>query len=121
MAMTFFIDLDGTLLFDHGTEELNLQAEPRALPGSIVLLERLKHEGHRVILVTGRAKSATIRTAEQLRLVGIATRLYDRLIMDVGKGHRVVINDSKPSEPVGTKTAQAYTVQRNEGVIGLFI
>ena len=50
-------------------------------------------KGYTIILTTGRRESNRELTIKQLQEAGI---FYDQLIMGVGRGPRVVINDLKP-------------------------
>jgi hypothetical protein len=43
---------------------------------------------------------------------------YDKLIMGVGGGPRIIINDNKPD---GRETAFAYSLERNKGISSLDI
>jgi hypothetical protein len=49
-------------------------------------------------------------TEKQLAELGI---FYDQLIMGMGGGPRIVINDNKPS---GQETAFAINLERNKGI-----
>lgn len=55
-----------------------------------------------------------IKIEEQLKKIGI---FYDKLIMGIGGGQRVIINDFKPDsdEP----TAAHFCLKRNEGISSL--
>ena len=52
-------------------------------------------------------------TENQLFECGIA---YDQLIMGLGRGERVLINDKKVD---GTNTARAICIDRNDGIGGI--
>ena len=68
-------------------------------------------KGYNIILITGRRESQRQKTEKQLDLFGI---FYDQLIMGVGGGDRVIINDRKPNSD--RDTAYAINLNRNEGV-----
>lgn len=111
---TIFCDIDGTLVkhenpsktaFPNHTMEL--------LPGTIEKLLEWNKEGHYLILTTGRRESQRIVTEKQLQDVGI---FYDILIMGVGRGKRVVINDKKPD---GTITADSINLDRDTGIANI--
>lgn len=58
-----------------------------------------------------RKRESTRRvTVDQLESLGI---FYDQLIMGIGGGSRVLINDRKPD---GSDTAFSYNVDRNYGI-----
>ena len=66
--------------------------------------------GYNIILLTGRRESSRRQTERQLEEVGI---FYDQLIMGVGGGCRILINDKKPT---GDITSIAFNPERNEGI-----
>jgi hypothetical protein len=110
---TIFCDIDGVLLKQPvdflRIAKANMAAE---LPGSAAKLLEWHTEGHMVILTTGRPEHMRQITEENLQLWGI---LYDQLIMGLGSGPRVLINDMDPKEPdVGKATA--VNLHRNEGI-----
>jgi hypothetical protein len=113
---TLIIDIDGTLLHHHGTGIEQAIISPTLLPGVIEKFDEWDRKGYNLILMTGRRESERKSTDKQLRDVGI---VYDQLIMGVGGGDRVLINDTKENsqEP----TAFGFTVKRNEGIGGLDI
>ena len=84
----------------------------KPLKGSMEKLFEWHLLGYRVILVTSRPMSMKDITIKQLAEAGA---VYNDLIMDVGVGHRVLINDMHN----GLETAHAINIQRNEGIKGL--
>jgi histidinol phosphatase-like enzyme len=108
---TLFIDIDGTLLYHNGEANMQTKYSPRLLPGVTEKLAEWEEKGYRVILLTGRKESEREETIKQLSQVGIQ---YDKLIMGLSRGDRVIINDTKPDsdEP----TAVAICVKRNKGI-----
>lgn len=113
---TLFIDIDGVLLKHHGSGNEQSKLKPELLPGVKDKLDEWDRKGYRFILVTGRRESERKATEEQLHSVGI---VYDYLIMGVGGGQRVMINDFKPNKT--NPTALAMCVERNKGVIDIDI
>ncbi len=109
---TYFIDIDGTVLFHHGSIGAILENRPRALPGVADILRKLRYEGNMIILTTARDEGLRQITEGHLRDCEIQ---YDLLICGITKGVRVLINDTKPHYP-GLETARAITVDRNEGL-----
>ena len=67
--------------------------------------------GHMIILTTGRKEGMRKSTENQLRRAGI---IYDKLIMGIGGGTRVLINDLKPDRD--GPTAVAINLKRDIGV-----
>ena len=67
--------------------------------------------GYNIILVTGRRESLRPKTEECLEEMGI---FYDKLIMGLGGGPRILINDLKPHSD--DPTALAVNIPRNKGI-----
>jgi hydroxymethylpyrimidine pyrophosphatase-like HAD family hydrolase len=114
---TLFIDIDGLLLRHYGSG--NAQAgvvAPQVLPGVIKKLDEWDRKGYKFILVTGRRESEREATEKQLHSAGI---VYDQLIMGIGGGKRIVINDFKPDST--RATAGFVCVERNEGLKDVYI
>ena len=114
---TLFIDIDGTLLRHYGSG--NKQARittPEVLPGVIKKLDEWDRKGYKFILVTGRRESERVATEKQLHSAGI---VYDSMIMGIGGGKRVIINDTKPDSD--DDTAGFVCVKRNEGIVDINI
>lgn len=87
---TIFCDIDGTILkHRHKFSDLN-RIDPEVLPGVHEKFNEWDSKGHKIILVTGRKESARQMTESHLRDLGIC---WDHLIMGVGSGTRVLIND----------------------------
>jgi hypothetical protein len=109
---TIFCDIDGTLV-EHNPP--SVVADPefklKLLPKTIEKLQEWDRKGYNIILVTGRKESLRKSTETQLADVGI---FYDKLIMGIGGGDRVVINDFKPNSD--TPTAVHFCLDRNEGI-----
>jgi len=113
---TIFLDIDGTLLKHHGSQFDIFNSEPELLPGVIEKLKEWDLKGYNIILVTGRKKSTRKITETQLNKLGI---FYDKLIMGIGGGQRVLINDFKPNST--ENTAIGISINRNEGLKNLEI
>jgi len=112
---TIFCDLDGTLCYypysaDMGNYDFDKQIL-KPLPGTLKRLWEWDKAGHVIILTTGRKEGMRESTEKQLREAGI---LYDKLIMGIGGGVRVLINDLKPSRE--EDTAISINLKRDIGV-----
>ena len=108
---TIICDIDGTLV-EHLNKGLPPQLfTPPVLEGTISKLTEWDTLGYNIILITGRRESHRKITEEYLSNTGI---IYDQLIMGVGGGTRVLINDLKPNRD--EKTAIAINLTRNEGI-----
>lgn len=109
---TIFCDIDGTL-WDHVgdiTEQVNVNSH-KLLPNTSEALNRWDKLGYRIILTTGRRESMRELTEIHLKKLGI---VYDVLIMGLGGGPRIIINDRKPNSC--KNTAFAVNLIRNEGI-----
>lgn len=108
---TIFLDIDGTLV-EH-SENLSKQlTEPlKILDGTLEKLLEWDRKGYNIILTTGRRESHRIQTEKQLFELGI---FYDKLIMGLGGGDRIIINDRKKNKE--EDTAFAINIDRNEGI-----
>ena len=112
---TIFCDIDGTLCeypytSDMGGYDFDSKVM-KPLSGTLKKLWDWDKAGHMIILTTGRKEGMRESTERQLREAGI---VYDRLIMGIGGGTRVVINDLKPDRK--GDTAIAINLNRNEGI-----
>ena len=112
---TIFCDIDGTLCeYPYtGTKDgdYNMDSDMIPLPGTLKKLWEWDKKGHCIILTTGRKEGMRKSTEAQLRRAGI---IYDKLIMGIGGGARVLINDLKPDRP--GETAIAINLKRDIGV-----
>lgn len=108
---TIFCDIDGTLVKHKSPVETSSEdVELEILEGTLNKLLEWDKKGYNIILITGRRESARKITEKQLAKIGV---IYDQLIMGIGGGVRVIINDSKPD---GENTSVAITVPRNFGI-----
>lgn len=120
---TIFIDIDGTIIEHtgdmetqiHGTQILHDCAYqtvwPKLLPGVKEFLAKYAEDCYTIIVTTGRKESARADTERMLKHYGIE---YDLLIMGLGRGPRIVVNDKKPKgvEPMAT----GVSPERNRGL-----
>jgi hypothetical protein len=111
---TIFCDLDGTL-WEQGdpTEIAKPGYQPKIIYGTVGKIREWDSKGYKIILTTGRKESLREVTVKQLSYAGI---VYDQLVMGIGGGSRVLINDLRPN---GDKSAFVYQPKRNEGIGGL--
>jgi hypothetical protein len=116
---TIFLDIDGVLV-EHAGKLSNVwdaaqnQDDWRLLPGVEKKLQEWDEKGYKIILTTGRRECLRKDTEAQLARMQI---FYDQLVMGVGRGQRILINDLKrgSTEP----TAIAICVPRNEGLVNV--
>jgi hypothetical protein len=112
MRNTYFVDVDGSLL-EHieDFENITRYRTLPALPGAKEKTAKWHCDGHYIILTTARPESLREITKEQLHNAGI---IYDLLIMGIGAGPRILINDYEEGKP---HKAWAYNIIRNkEGI-----
>lgn len=86
---TILCDLDGTIL-KHAHKYSQLKFDPKVLNGVKEKFDEWDSIGHKIILMTGRKESARKLTEQILEDFGIP---YDILLMGVGNGERILIND----------------------------
>lgn len=111
MLKTLLIDIDGTLIHTTGHLVDQITNSPKILPGVIEKFHEWDVKGYNIILTTGRRENLRAITEKQLLEVGI---FYDQLIMGIGGGPRVIINDLKPTKP--DQMAVAINLIRNTGL-----
>lgn len=111
---TIFCDIDGTLV-EHSAPDISskLDYKLKVLKGTIDKFLEWDRKGYKIILTTGRKESLRAATEKQLSEAGI---FYDLLIMGIGGGVRVLINDVKPD---GQLTCECYNLERNSGISNL--
>lgn len=108
---TFLLDIDGCILKHQGTISRMITELPVATKEAIEAIDHLISKGHIIILTTGRPASCKKQTKKQLRLLGIS---YHQLVMGVGIGARVIVNDLRPGDD--NPTAAAICLTRDEGL-----
>lgn len=113
---TIFCDIDGTLV-EHSAPDVSSKPDYKlkVLKGTIDKLLEWDKKGYNIILTTGRKESLREITKKQLSEAGI---FYDELIMGIGGGERILINDKKPN---GESYARALNIERNLGIENLNI
>lgn len=94
---TVIIDLDG-VIFIHKGGGSAWYGEQALVPGVKERIDKLEGQGACIVIMTARKESARFRTERQLECLGIC---YDKLIMGVTSGLRVLINDTKPDGDFG--------------------
>ena len=89
---TIFSDIDGTLV-EHISpfKSTNPNHKMKLLPGTLEKLQDWDMKGYYIILT-----------------------MYDQLVMGIGGGIRVLINDTKPYGDFNT--AESINLNRNEGI-----
>lgn len=92
---TLFVDIDGTLVKYRKFNEL---AESVLTPVQDVIDFVNDHfnSGAVVIITTARPESYRLFTKQELEKIGVK---YSQIIMDMGRGTRVILNDLDPDKP----------------------
>lgn len=104
---TIICDLDGTLFRYHENfADVLFQETLEVKTGAAEKLVKAHCLGYYIVLFTGRPESSRALTKRQLENAGIP---YDQLIMGIGTGERVLINDRSDS---GSNKAWAINVDR---------
>lgn len=111
LPKTLFIDIDGTILHHQGNISDIWMRGADVLAGTRKRFDEWHSRGYKIILVTGRPETIREVTHKQLMDAGL---IYDMLIMGVGIGARILINDLHPNYP--GDTAVAINVPRNSGL-----
>jgi hypothetical protein len=107
---TVFLDIDGTLVKHEGTlHAINIKG-CELLEGTLEKLNEWCLEGVNIILTSGRKESQRKVTEKQLEFLGIT---YDQLILGIGGGDRILINDAKAN---GRETVKAICLPRDHGI-----
>ena len=108
---TIFCDIDGTLVTHEKPDVISHPCHGMTLlDGTIEKLIEWDRLGYRIILTTGRKESMRKETERQLAECGI---FYDQLIMGIGGGKRILINDRKTNSQENTI---AINLERNKGI-----
>lgn len=107
---TYFVDIDGTI-FVYRIFETYTTSEAQVIRLSKQYLQKVKDEGHMIILTTARPESLREHTEYELSKHNIP---YDRLIMGIERGPRYLINDMDPNKP--GERAIAINVIRDGGI-----
>jgi hypothetical protein len=106
---TLFIDIDGTILKHQKDASGVVLKRAEILKGVRAAFNGWCSKGYRLILTTGRNESMRSVTEQQLCECGL---FWDLLIMGIGGGERILINDiTDPEKP----KAIAINVKRDEG------
>ncbi|KAE9371787.1 hypothetical protein N431DRAFT_341346 [Stipitochalara longipes BDJ] len=106
---TLFCDIDGTLIKNSGQYFMPRWGMQPALQGNVAQLKKLHERGRtQIILTTTRPESFRERTEKQLKEAEIP---YDKLVLGLWHGQRVVINDYAKTNPF--PSALAVNLKRN--------
>lgn len=92
---TIFCDIDGTILRQVPFNELD-EHNFEVLPGAREKFEEWLEAGHYIVITTARPESYRDLTIRQLGRAGLAAH---QLVMGIGRGGRILINNNSSNEP----------------------
>ena len=92
---TFFVDIDGTIVKYRKFSELST-AVLTPIQDVIDFLNKSYDEGAHIVITTARPSQYELFTKQELEKLGVK---YHQMIMGIGRGTRVVLNDKDPEMP----------------------
>jgi hypothetical protein len=113
---TLFVDIDGTIIKYRKFSELE-ESIPEPIQDVIDYINEYHSNGAIIIITTARPEKYRLFTEEELTTVGIK---WNQLVMDCGRGTRVVLNDIDPKSPE-IKRAVGINLVRNGGLTNIEI
>lgn len=113
---TFFVDIDGTLVQYRKFSELSTSVLT-PIQEVIDVINKYYDEGAVIVITTARPSSYELFTKQELEKIGVK---YHQLVMDLGRGTRVILNDKDP-ENEQIPRAIGINLNRNQGWEGLDI
>jgi len=113
---TFFVDIDGTLVQYRKFNELSTSVLT-PIQEVIDVVNKYYDEGAIIVITTARPSSYELFTKQELEKIGVK---YHQLVMDLGRGTRVILNDKDP-ENEQIPRALGINLNRNQGWEGLDI
>lgn len=92
---TFFVDIDGTVVKYRKFSELGT-ATLEPIQDVIDYLNKQYENNAIIIVTTARPDSFEVFTKSELQKIGLK---YNQLVMNCGRGTRVIFNDKDPENP----------------------
>lgn len=92
---TFFVDIDGTIVKYRKFSELDT-AILTPIQDVIDFINKSYDEGCHIVITTARPQSFETFTKQELEKLGVK---YHQIVMGIGRGTRVVLNDKDPEQP----------------------
>jgi hydroxymethylpyrimidine pyrophosphatase-like HAD family hydrolase len=93
---TLFVDIDGTLVKYRKFNELS-ESVLTPIQDVVDFVNEQYDNGAIIIITTARPSSYNLFTKQELEKIGVR---YHQLVMDCGRGTRVVLNDMDPENPI---------------------
>jgi hypothetical protein len=110
-SYTIFLDLDATVWEQGDPVEISKPGyQPKMIFGVLDKIRQWDSKNYNIILTTGRKESLRDVTIKQLSYAGI---IYDQLVMGIGGGDRILINNKRRN---GDISAKAICPDYNEGI-----
>ena len=107
---TFFVDIDGTLVVYRKFSELSTSILT-PIQEVIDYVNGQYNSGSVIIITTARPESYRNYTIDELQKIGVK---YHQLVMDCGRGTRVILNDLDPEQPEILRSV-GINLDRNKG------
>lgn len=105
---TIFCDIDGTI-FKYRKFNNYLTTVPTPIPSVVTELNRLKDEGHTIVLTSARPENLREHTTKELNNANVP---FDQLVLNLARGTRYLVNDMEdPTKP----RAVSLNIRRDEG------
>lgn len=105
---TIFCDIDGTI-FEYRKFNTYLTSTPTPVPTVVDELNKLKKEGHTIVLTSARPENLREHTKKELQNADVP---FDQLVLNLARGTRYLVNDMEdPTKP----RAVSVNIRRNEG------
>ena len=92
---TFFVDIDGTIVQYRKFNELET-AVLTPIQDVIDTINKYYDEGACIVITSARPIQFELFTKQELEKIGVK---YHQLVMGIGRGTRVVLNDKDPENP----------------------
>lgn len=112
---TLFVDIDGTLVEYRKFSELS-ESILTPIQDVIDFVNNHYDNGSVVMITTARPSTYELFTKQELEKIGVK---YHQLIMDCGRGTRVILNDKDPENPIDR--AVGINLDRNGGLKNITI
>lgn len=113
---TLFVDIDGTIIKYRKFSELE-ESIPEPIQDVIDYINNHYSNGAIIIITTARPEKYRLFTEKELTTIGLK---WNQLVMDCGRGTRVVLNDIDPKSPE-IKRAVGINLVRNGGLTNIEI
>jgi histidinol phosphatase-like enzyme len=107
---TFFVDIDGTLVVYRKFSELST-AVLTPIQDVIDTVNEYYDKGACIVITSARPIEYELFTKQELEKIGVK---YHQLVMGIGRGTRVILNDTDPESPEIPR-ALGVNMVRNEG------